>query len=201
VLRSSFWLVTHVLTITLSYAAFALALGLGNLTLGTYLVRSSNLRTIRSLSRLTCQAIQVGVLLLVAGIILGGLWADYSWGRFWGWDPKEVWALVALSGYLVVLHARSASWVGHRGLAALSVACFSLVVMAWYGVNCALGAGLHTYGFCSGGHGYVFFAVALQLLFVGVVFVRTWTSEAATPTEREAASTWTSAANGEISTT
>jgi ABC-type transport system involved in cytochrome c biogenesis permease subunit len=201
VLRCNFWLVTHVLTITLSYAAFALALGIGNVTLGHYLRGSINRPAIRSLSRLTYQAMQVGVLLLTAGIILGGVCADYSWGRFWGWDPKEVWALVALLGYLAVLYARFAGWVGHRGLAALSVACFSLVIMAWYGVNFVLGAGLHTYGFGGGGQGYVFSLVALQLLFVGVVFVRTWSSDADTPTEAGAASTWISATNSEISTT
>ena len=109
VLRSNFWLVAHVMTITLSYAAFALALGIANVTLGYFLLRSDKADTIRALSQLTYRAIQVGVLLLAAGIILGGVWADYSWGRFWGWDPKEVWALVALLGYLAVLHARLAA--------------------------------------------------------------------------------------------
>jgi cytochrome c-type biogenesis protein CcsB len=165
VLRSNFWLVTHVMTITLSYAAFALALGIANITLGYFLVGSSNRTTISALSRFTYKAMQVGVLLLAAGVILGGVWADYSWGRFWGWDPKEVWALVALLGYLCVLHARFLGWVGQRGLAALSVVCFSLVVMAWYGVNFVLGAGLHSYGFGGGGQGWVYAAVALQLLY------------------------------------
>ena len=172
VLRSSFWLVAHVVTITLSYAAFGLALGFANITLGHYLVGSNNRRAIRSLSQWTHKAVQIGVWLLAAGMILGGVWADYSWGRFWGWDPKEVWALVTLLGYLAVLHARYAGWIRHRGLAALSVACFSLVVMAWYGVNFVLGAGLHRYGFGGGGQGYVYSAVALQLLFVGVALLR-----------------------------
>jgi ABC-type transport system involved in cytochrome c biogenesis permease subunit len=167
VLRSNFWLSTHVTTITLSYAAFALALGIANITLGYLLFRSSNRDTISALSRFTYKAIQVGVLLLSAGIILGGVWADYSWGRFWGWDPKEVWALVALLGYLCVLHARFAGLVGHRGLAALAVVCFSLVVMAWYGVNFVLGAGLHSYGFGGGGQGWVYTAVLLELAFAG----------------------------------
>jgi cytochrome c-type biogenesis protein CcsB len=198
VLRSNFWLVTHVLTITLSYAAFALALGIANITLGHYLIGSNNQRAIRSFSRLTYNAIQIGVLLLSAGIVLGGVWADYSWGRFWGWDPKEVWALVALLGYLAVLHARFTGWIGHRGLAALSVACFSVVVMAWYGVNFVLGVGLHSYGFGDGGQGYVYSAVALQLLYVGVALLRSWSSDAETPVEslslitrwQEARSSW-----------
>jgi cytochrome c-type biogenesis protein CcsB len=166
VLRSNFWLVTHVMTITLSYAAFALAMGIATITLGYYFARSANQKAIAALSRFTYKAIQIGVLLLATGTILGGVWADYSWGRFWGWDPKEVWALVALLGYLAVLHARFAGWVGHRGLAALSVGCFALVIMAWYGVNFVLGAGLHSYGFGAGGSGPVVTALLLQLAFV-----------------------------------
>lgn len=172
VLRSNFWLVTHVMTIALSYAAFALAMGIANVTLGYHLVRSTNYSTISALNRFTYKAIQVGVLLLAAGVILGGVWADYSWGRFWGWDPKEVWALVALLGYLCVLHARHAGWVGHRGLPAFSVICFSLVIMAWYGVNFVLGAGLHSYGFGDGGQGWVYSAVALELTYAGVAVYR-----------------------------
>ena len=127
-----------------------------------FALRSTNRPRSPLSSRFTYKAIQVGVLLLAAGTILGGVWADYSWGRFWGWDPKEVWALVALLGYLSVLHARFAGWVGQRGLAALAVSCFALVVMAWYGVNFVLGAGLHSYGF-GGGVGYVLAVVAVQL--------------------------------------
>ena len=94
---------------------------------------------------------QVGVLLIAAGTILGGVWADYSWGRFWGWDPKEVWALITLLVYLVPLHGRFAGWVNTFGLVVASVVCFLSVVMAWYGVNFVLGVGLHSYGFVEGG--------------------------------------------------
>ena len=186
VLRSNFWLVTHVMTITLSYAALALALGIGNITLGYYLMGSGDQPTIRSLTDFTYRALQVGVLLLAAGTILGGVWADYSWGRFWGWDPKEVWALVALLGYLAVLHARFAGWIRDFGVAALSVICFSLVVMAWYGVNFVLGAGLHSYGFGGGGAPYVFGAIGLQSLFVAAAAVRYVASGAAAEAERAA---------------
>jgi cytochrome c-type biogenesis protein CcsB len=172
VLRSNFWLVTHVMTITLSYAAFALAMGIATITLGYYAARSTNHTAIAALGRFTYKAIQIGVLLLATGTILGGVWADYSWGRFWGWDPKEVWALVALLGYLAVLHARFAGWVGHRGLAALSVICFALVIMAWYGVNFVLGAGLHSYGFGAGGSGFVVAALLGQFAFVIAALVR-----------------------------
>jgi len=124
---------------------------------------------------------QIGVLLLAAGTILGGVWADYSWGRFWGWDPKEVWALVALLGYLCVLHARHIGWVGHRGLAAMSVVCFTLVVMAWYGVNFVLGAGLHSYGFGGGGQGWVYTVIVLQLLYAGAACQRSRSTATSKP--------------------
>ena len=97
------------------------------------------------------RAMQVGVLLVATGTILGGVWADVSWGRFWGWDPKEVWALITLLVYLVPLHGRFAGWVSTFGLVAASVVCFLSVIMAWYGVNFVLGVGLHSYGFVEGG--------------------------------------------------
>ena len=172
VLRSNFWLVTHVLTITLSYAAFALALGIGDIALGYYLVRSKNREVLASLSTFTYKTLQVGVLLLAIGTVLGGVWADYAWGRFWGWDPKEVWALITLLGYLALLHARYTGWLGDFGLAAWAAICFSLVIVAWYGVNFVLGAGLHSYGFGGGGQGYVAAAVALQFLYVDAAALR-----------------------------
>ncbi len=172
VLRSNYWLVIHVMTITMSYAAFALALGISNITLGYYLFRSTNREVIAALSEFTYKVLQVGVLLLAAGTILGGVWAAYSWGRFWGWDPKEVWALITLLGYLAVLHSRFIGWVGDLGLAALSVLCFSLVVMAWYGVNFVLGAGLHSYGFSSGGQTYVYSVLLVQFLYMAAAVLR-----------------------------
>lgn len=187
VLRSNFWLVTHVLTITLSYAAFALALGIGNIAVGYYLVGSENHAAIEGMTRFIYRALQVGVLLLAAGTILGGVWADYAWGRFWGWDPKEVWALVTLLGYVAVLHARYVGWVQHFGLAALSVLCFALVVMAWYGVNFVLGAGLHSYGFGSGGQAYVCGVLVLQGLYVGVAAIKVLSQRAAARAEYGAA--------------
>jgi ABC-type transport system involved in cytochrome c biogenesis permease subunit len=107
--------------------------------------------TLKPLANFIYRAMQVGVLLIAAGTILGGVWADASWGRFWGWDPKEVWALITLLVYLVPLHGRFAGWVNTFGLAVASVVCFLSVVMAWYGVNFVLGVGLHSYGFTEGG--------------------------------------------------
>jgi cytochrome c-type biogenesis protein CcsB len=173
VLRSNYWLTIHVLTITLGYAAFALTLGLGNVTLFQF-VRArgeGSAARIANLNQLTYRAMQFGVVLLAAGTILGGVWADYSWGRFWGWDPKEVWALIALLTYLIILHGRYTGWVSQFSYAIYTVLAFMSVVMAWYGVNFVLGVGLHSYGFSSGGRAWVATFVALQLTYVGMVAV------------------------------
>lgn len=156
VLRSNLWLTVHVLTITLSYAPLFLAFAIGAVGL-FYFIRgeSENSERVRSLTHASYRSIQIGVVLLAAGTILGGVWADYSWGRFWGWDPKETWAFIALMGYLAILHGRLTGWVKNFGMLAGSVVSFNLVIMAWYGVNFVLGAGLHSYGFGAGGIEYV----------------------------------------------
>ncbi len=107
---------------------------------------------VKPLSNFIYRTMQVGVLLVAAGTILGGVWADYSWGRFWGWDPKEVWALITLLVYLIPLHGRFAGWISSFSLVVASVICYLSVIMAWYGVNFVLGVGLHTYGFTEGGY-------------------------------------------------
>jgi ABC-type transport system involved in cytochrome c biogenesis permease subunit len=163
VLRSNYWLTIHVLTIVSSYAAFALAWALGNGNLGLMILAPHRRDLIRTLSQLGYRAIQLGVVLLAAGTLLGGFWAAESWGRFWGWDPKEVWALIALLCYLIPLHARYVGWVGDFGLAVCAVVCFAAVVMAWYGVNFVLGAGLHSYGFGGGRDAWVYWAGLLNL--------------------------------------
>lgn len=167
VLRDNFWLSIHVPTITLSYASFALALGLGHILLANYLFTPHNKKRIRSLAKWNYGVLQVGVLLLTTGIILGGIWAHFSWGRFWGWDPKETWALIALMCYVVPLHGRLVGWLADFGMTVTSVVAFNAVLMAWYGVNFVLGTGLHSYGFGTGGS-TVFIAgfVGLDLLFV-----------------------------------
>ena len=171
VLRSNYWLTIHVLTITLSYGAFMLAMGISNVTLFGFLqgarkgLTESRSQRIALLNQLSYRSIMFGTVLLAAGTILGGIWADYSWGRFWGWDPKEVWALIALLAYMAVLHGRYAGWVGRFAFPLWTVICFSTVVMAWYGVNFVLGVGLHSYGFSTGGQTVVFSFLALQTIF------------------------------------
>jgi cytochrome c-type biogenesis protein CcsB len=170
VLRSTFWLTTHVLIITISYAAFFLAFAIGDLVL-VYTLRDEKkyAKEIHQGVQSIYRSVQIGIVLLAFGIILGGIWADYSWGRFWGWDPKETWALIALLGYIALLHGRLAGWVKNYQLAAGAVVAFSLVIMSWYGVNFVLGAGLHSYGFGAGGVEYVAAFVVAHLCFVAYV--------------------------------
>jgi cytochrome c-type biogenesis protein CcsB len=172
VLRDNFWLTIHVLTITLSYAAFALAMGFGHILLFRYARNPSDARADASMHFWLYRVLQLGVLLLAAGTILGGVWANYSWGRFWGWDPKETWALIALLCYITTLHGRLAGWWTQFGLVVASVVCFLAVLMAWYGVNFVLGKGLHSYGFGIGGETYVATFVILDLLFVAFAIWR-----------------------------
>jgi cytochrome c-type biogenesis protein CcsB len=172
VLRDNFWLTIHVLTITLSYAAFALAMGFGHILLWRYARNPTAARADAPMHFWLYRVLQLGVLLLAAGTILGGVWANYSWGRFWGWDPKETWALIALLCYILALHGRLAGWWTQFGLAVASVVCFLAVLMAWYGVNFVLGKGLHSYGFGIGGETYVAIFVVLDLVFVGFAIWR-----------------------------
>jgi ABC-type transport system involved in cytochrome c biogenesis permease subunit len=139
-----------------------------------------------TLASYTYKAQQVAVLLLAAGTILGGLWADVSWGRFWDWDPKEVWALISLLAYLVVLHGRFAGWVGTFGTNCGGVLAFSAILFSWYGVNFVLPmvhgwlngtnmpseVGLHSYAVGSGGLGYVIAGVVLNLMLVAAAWGR-----------------------------
>ena len=172
VLRSNFWLTTHVLIITLSYAAFALAMGLGNWAIFKFMKYKNHEKEIKQLVQFIYRSIQIGVLLLAAGTILGGVWADYSWGRFWGWDPKEVWALIALLLYLAVIHGKYAGWLKDFGIVAASILAFQGVLMAWDGVNFVLGVGLHSYGFGSGGLNYVLSYVTLEIGLICFAFLQ-----------------------------
>lgn len=173
VLRSNFWLVVHVMTIVASYGAFLLAWVFGNIGLTYYVFGKDTPEAIKPMATFSYRAVQVGVLLLTTGTILGGWWAADSWGRFWGWDPKEVWALIGILGYLAVLHARFVGLVKQFGILAWSVICFALIVMSWYGVNYLLGAGLHAYASGSvGGQREVVGLALVNLAYVGVAYFR-----------------------------
>ena len=166
VLRDNFWLSTHVLTETASYGAFALAMGFGHLLLARYIRDPLAARREHALHFWLYRVLQLGVLLLAVGTILGAVWANYSWGRYWGWDPKETWAFITFLCYIVAIHGRIAGWWGQFGLAVASVGGFAAVVMAWYGVNFWLGKGLHSYGRGVGGEGYVLAFLLLDALFL-----------------------------------
>ncbi|MBN2295408.1 MAG: cytochrome c biogenesis protein CcsA [Pirellulales bacterium] len=176
VLRNNFWLAIHVLIITASYGAGALAWGLGNVSLALYAFgryrdeekppRRLPPKACSVLAGYTYRAIQLAVLLLAAGTITGAIWADFAWGRYWGWDPKEVWALVTLLVYMVILHGRWAGWSGDFGMAMGAVLGATSIMMAWYGVNFILTGGLHSYGTGSGGQTPVLILVGCNWGFV-----------------------------------
>lgn len=147
VLRSNLWLTIHVLTIVASYGALALATVLAHIY-GVIFLKQRNHSTLRSLDLLLYRAIQVGVVLLAGGIMLGAVWANASWGRYWGWDPKETWALITLLWFLAALHGRFAGWLKGIGVALATISGFFLLLMTYYGVSFYL-VGLHSY---AGGH-------------------------------------------------
>jgi cytochrome c-type biogenesis protein CcsB len=143
VLRS-YWLQYHVTTILLSYSALTMAAGLAHFHLFAEWFAPHRTELIRKTQQLLYTAMKMGVTFLATGIILGAVWASESWGRYWGWDPKETWSLITLMGYLAVLHGRFAGWLTPYGTAVANVACWGLVLFTFYGVNYFL-VGLHSY--------------------------------------------------------
>ena len=150
VLDTQFWLATHVVIINLGYAATGLAGGFGMLyiLLGCLSPRFTK-RMEQHLIRMTYGTLCFAIFFSFVGTVLGGLWADDSWGRFWGWDPKENGALIIVLWNAIVLHAGWDGMVKDRGLAVLSVLGNIAVTWSWFMVN-ELGVGLHSYGFTDG---------------------------------------------------
>jgi len=150
VLDTNFWLATHVTCITLGYTTAFVAGGMGiaYIFLGLF---TDKLRGDGSanLTRMTYGVLCAGMFLSFVGTVLGGLWADYSWGRFWGWDPKENGALLIVIWIALILHARWGGMVKHRGVAVLSVLGIIVTSWSWFGTN-FLGVGLHAYGGAKG---------------------------------------------------
>ncbi|MCF8060825.1 MAG: cytochrome c biogenesis protein CcsA [Bacteriovoracaceae bacterium] len=168
VLRDNFWLSTHVTTIIMSYGALALSWILANTVLIKKRFSGLNKTDENYYSDHIYTTLKWGTIMLGAGIILGGVWADYSWGRFWGWDPKETWSLIAFIIYMAILHGRYTSWIPTKRFIPLVAAAFMSIMMAWFGVNYILASGLHSYGFSEGGALFLgsFFLVQTGLIIV-----------------------------------
>jgi ABC-type transport system involved in cytochrome c biogenesis permease subunit len=146
VLDTQFWLATHVVCITLGYATTFLAGALGVLyVLLAHVLPALPGEERRQLTRMIYGTLCFAVFFSFVGTVLGGLWADDSWGRFWGWDPKENGALIIVLYNALVLHARWGGLVADRGLALLAIGGNIVTTWSWFGVN-ALGVGLHAYG-------------------------------------------------------
>jgi ABC-type transport system involved in cytochrome c biogenesis permease subunit len=147
VLDTQFWLATHVTCITLGYSAtfFAGFLGMLFIFLGVCTNRLDQ-DMFRSLGQMIYGVLCFATLLSFVGTVLGGIWADQSWGRFWGWDPKENGALLIVLINALILHARWAGLVKQRGMAVLTVVGNMVTGWSWFGTN-QLGVGLHAYGF------------------------------------------------------
>ena len=161
VLRCNFWLSVHVIAIVVSYAAAFAAWGMAVVALG-YVVFGRYQRIeaefegektqiwlpepCQLFSSVIERLIKIALLLLVAGTVLGARWADYSWGRFWGWDPKEVWALITILFYVIVLHGKIARYYGAIGIMVGALFASIAVIITWYGINFVFKSSVHAYG-------------------------------------------------------
>jgi len=161
VLNSQYWLIIHVLMVVGSYGAFILSGIIAHYALIKRLWYPPSLETQWILTTL-----YIGVILLIGGTILGGVWAAQSWGRFWDWDPKESWAFISSCLYLIVIHAYRFGKIRDIGLAIGAIIGLQAITFTWYGVNYILGVGLHSYGFGHGGELFYALFVVGELIFV-----------------------------------
>lgn len=145
VLDSNFWLGTHVVTVSLGYSAMFVSGFLGVLYVFHGLFNPKR-ASLDSLSRMAYGSLCFALLFSFIGTMLGGLWADMSWGRFWGWDPKENGALLIILWCALVLHARVGRIAEQRGFMLLAIFGNIVTAWSWFGTN-MLGVGLHSYGF------------------------------------------------------
>ncbi|MCC6511376.1 MAG: cytochrome c biogenesis protein CcsA, partial [Pirellulaceae bacterium] len=178
VLDTQFWLSTHVITVTLGYGATFLA-GLFGILALVHRMKSrmdqlppdkqskDDVGLQQIFARLIYGVLCFAILLSFIGTVLGGLWADDSWGRFWGWDPKENGALMIVLWNALVLHANWDRMIGQRGLAVLAVLGNIVTSWSWFGTN-QLGIGLHSYGFTSAVLVTLTAVVIGHLLFVSI---------------------------------
>jgi ABC-type transport system involved in cytochrome c biogenesis permease subunit len=169
VLDSNFWLSTHVVTITIGYSACLLSGAIAHVWLIRSLGKPGEARTatLRELDRMVYGTTCFGLLFSFIGTVLGGIWADQSWGRFWGWDPKENGALLIVVWCAILLHARMWGKIRALGFSVGAVLGGIVVALAWFGVN-LLNVGLHSYGFTSGAATKLFGFIGAELIFVAI---------------------------------
>jgi len=183
VLDTNFWLATHVVIVTLGYASTYVAgfLAIVYILRGVF-TRGLDEATGRSLARMVYGIICFATLFSFIGTVLGGIWADQSWGRFWGWDPKENGALIIVLWNALLLHARWGGLVRERGLMALTVVGNIVTSWSWFGTN-MLGIGLHSYGFMSGAFYWLGLFILSQLAIMGLGLLppRFWRSLQSSP--------------------
>jgi ABC-type transport system involved in cytochrome c biogenesis permease subunit len=168
VLDTNGWLATHVVGEALGYSAMFLAglIGIIYVFRGLF-TRSFDETTSRSLGRMMYGVVCFATLFSLVATILGGIWADQSWGRFWGWDPKENGALLIVLWNAIILHARWGGYVRERGLALMTVFGNVVTSFSWFGVN-MLGVGLHSYGFMDRAFGPLIGFVLSQFAIIGL---------------------------------
>ena len=165
VLNSNFWLATHVTTITTGYGTSLFAGLIGHVYLIQIIRDPSNTKYLKTINANMYGATIFALFFTLFGTILGGIWADQSWGRFWGWDPKENGALLIVMWQIMMLHMRITGYVKSTGFALGMILNNIVVILAWFGVN-LLGVGLHSYGFATGIARNIAIFICLEL-FIG----------------------------------
>jgi len=178
VLDTNIWLATHVVAITTGYSAMFLAgmLAMIYVIRGVF-TRSLKKETADSLSRMTYGVVCFATLFSFVGTVLGGIWADQSWGRFWGWDPKENGAVLIVLWCAIILHARWGGFIRQRGLMIMAIFGNVVTSFSWFGVN-MLGVGLHSYGFMQKAFPWLvgFIISQLALMAVAAMPLERWRS-------------------------
>ena len=170
VLNSQFWLSTHVLSVLMGYGGVFLAGRIGHFYLIFLVLKRHKKKRLQDMYRVMSGVLGFGLTFAFLGTMLGGIWADQSWGRFWGWDPKENGAILIVLWVAMMYHAKLGGMVRETGMAALSVLGCIVVMLAWLGVN-VLGVGLHSYGFTSGAAMGLYYYIGAELLFLFGILV------------------------------
>lgn len=168
VLDSNFWLSTHVPTVTFGYVCnfLAGAIALVFVGMGVFTKRITP-ETEKSVKSMVYGIICFATLTSFVGTVLGGIWADQSWGRFWGWDPKENGAILLVLWNIIILHCRWGGFIKTRGLMMMAIFGSIVTAWSWMGTN-LLGVGLHSYGFTTEGAFYLFWFWVSQAIFIAL---------------------------------